>query len=78
MVLKVGQPEACAASDLRAEGTLDCREPERTGDPAEGDGIKMAQITARKEERRNRKESWNKQKTNNKMVDIHLQTQILF
>ena len=50
------------ASGLSAPGS--CQEPERTGDPAEGDRITTAQITPRKEERRNRKESWNKQKTN--------------
>lgn len=69
------QPQA---SGLSTQGSL--REPERAGDPAERDGIEIVQITPRKEERTNRgkKDSWNKQKTDNKTVAMHLQTYILF
>lgn len=70
LVLKVVQPGwgrvQPQASGLSTQGSL--QGPERAGDAAERDGIKMAQITPRKEGRRNRGEKgrWDKQKTSNK------------
>lgn len=66
------------ASGLSTQGGL--QGPERAGDAAERDGIKMAQITPRKEGRRNRGEKgrWDKQKTNDEMVAVRLQTSTLF